>query len=351
MLDMIKKLSAMPGVSGRECAVRQEIFNKAQSICEHVKVDDIGNVIAFKKGKHPSKQRVMFSAHMDEVGFFISYIEENGFLRFKTVGGIDRAVLTGARVLVGEKALPAVVAARPVHLLSKDNKGAAPSLTELYIYTGADSRKEVMEHGIMPGDFAVFDSEFTFFGDGFFKGKAFDDRAGCALLLNLMEKEPYYDTYFAFTVLEEEGLYGAAGAAFNIKPDIAVVVEATTAADIGGTAEDERVCALRKGPVLSFLDGCTLYDAGLYNTAQNIADKNNIPWQPKTVIAGGNDAGAIQASAGGARVLAVSLPCRYLHTPSCVMHKSDIDAVAKLLDLLCQELGGLDYDREIAAFL
>jgi len=226
--------------------------------------------------------------------------------------------------------------------LSKDEKQLAPKLSELFIHIGADSAEKVRREGIAPGDDAVFDGGFSQFGDGFFTSKALDDRAGCALLLELMKCEPEYDTYFAFNTLEEEGLRGAYGSAFEVKPDIAVIVEATTAADLSTVAPEKRVCALRGGPVLSFLDGRTLYDRGLYQRAARLADENGVRWQPKTLVAGGNDAGAVQTAGEGARVLAVSLPCRYLHTASCVMHEADVADTARLLRLICDDFGGMD---------
>ena len=341
MLTAIRTLAMLPGVSGHEDAVRAEILARAGALADRAYTDACGNVLAFKKGRKRAESRVLLAAHMDEMGLVVSHVEENGFLRFLTAGGIETYVLPGARVLVGDARLPGVICARPVHLLPKDEKRLPPKLSELFIYIGADSAEKVRKAGIGPGDDAVFDGGFSTFGDGFFTSKALDDRAGCALLLELMKADLEYDIYFAFHALEEEGLRGAYGAAFAIKPDIAVVVEATTAADISVVTPEKRACALRRGPVLSFLDGRTLYDRALYERAARIADENGIPWQPKTLVAGGNDAGALQTVGEGARVLAVSLPCRYLHTASCVMHESDVANTARLLRLICDDFGGI----------
>lgn len=341
MLTDIRALAMLPGVSGYEDAVREEILARASALADQVYTDACGNVLAFKKGRRRAECRVLLAAHMDEVGLVIAHIEENGFLRFLTAGGIEPYVLPGTRVLVGDARLPGVICARPVHLLKKDEKRMPPKLSELFIYIGADSDEKVRKAGISPGDDAVFDSGFHAFGDGFFASKALDDRAGCALLLELMKSDLEYDTYFAFHTLEEEGLRGAYGTGFAIKPDIAVVVEATTAADISVVSPEKRACALRRGPVLSFLDGRTLYDRELYERAARLADEDGIPWQPKTLVAGGNDAGALQTAGEGVRVLAVSMPCRYLHTASCVMHESDVINTARLLKLICDDFGGI----------
>ena len=186
--------------------------------------------------------------------------------------------------------------------------------------------------------FAYFVSDYCEFGDGFIKVKALDDRIGCMLLIELINSELEYDTYFCFNVQEEVGLRGSTCTSFTVQPDIAVVLESTTAADIDGVSGAERCCLLGKGPVVSYMDGRTVYDRELYSKAFEIAKENGISIQTKTKIAGGNDAGAIQNSAGGCRVCAVSLPCRYIHTGSSVVKKSDISETQKFLKAFINSL-------------
>ena len=216
-------------------------------------------------------------------------------------------------------------------------KKAAPTLDKLLIDIGADSREEA-EKLVRPGDVAVFDSVFTKLEGGLFKAKALDDRAGCALLLELAGRTPRYDMVLAFTVQEEVGLRGAGAVAYAVQPDIAVVVDATTAADTAGVTSDKQVCRIGGGPVVSFMDKRTLYDKALYDRIRGLADQRKIPNQTKTVIAGGNDAGAIQTQCAGVRVAAVSLPCRYIHSASCVLHKKDVAATRELLQVLADAL-------------
>ena len=172
------------------------------------------------------------------------------------------------------------------------------------------------------GDIVYFSSEYTEFGNGMIKSKAVDDRFGCALLIELIKSDLEYDAYFTFTVQEEIGLRGARAAAFSVNPDVAIAVEATTAADIEGVSGNKRVCSLGKGAVVSYMDRGTMYDKELYNYAFEIAEKKNISCQTKTLIAGGNNSGAIHIAGNGVRTIAVSAPCRYLHSPSCVVKLS-----------------------------
>lgn len=184
----------------------------------------------------------------------------------------------------------------------------------------------------------IFESVYYEFGNGFIKAKALDDRIGCMLLIELIKSEIEYDKYFCFNVQEEVGLRGAMCTSFAIQPDISVILETTTAADLCGVTGGDRVCVLGDGPVVSFMDGRTIYDKELYTLAMTAAKENNIKVQIKTAIAGGNDAGAIQTSGRGSRVMAVSLPCRYIHSGSSIVKSSDIDETRKLLKAVLPRL-------------
>ena len=188
------------------------------------------------------------------------------------------------------------------------------------------------------GDFAYFSSNYYEFGEGFIKAKALDDRIGCMLMIELINSALEYDTYFCFNVQEEVGLRGSKCTSFDIQPDISVILESTTAADLCGVTGGDRVCVLGDGPVVSFMDGRTVYDKTLYKLARKIADDNNIPAQTKTAIAGGNDAGSIQTSGKGSKVIAISLPSRYIHSSSSVVKSEDIENTRKLLNKLLPKL-------------
>lgn len=331
---MLKDLCLLNGTSGREEAVRNYIIEKIKDKCEY-SVDALGSVIAFKKGKKAPDKKVLVAAHTDEVGFIITNITDDGFLRFAPVGGIDAAVVLGRRVDIN--GIKGVVGAKAVHLLSDDEKKNEPAFDKLAIDIGAADKAEA-EKAVSLGDCAYFASDYCEFGDGFIKSKALDDRIGCMLMIELINSDLEYDTYFCFNVQEEVGLRGSGCSAYAVKPDVAVILESTTAADIDGVTGGDKCCVLGKGPVVSFMDDRTIYDKQIFDLAFEVAKEYNIKIQPKTKIAGGNDAGAIQKSGAGCRVAAVSLPCRYIHSGSSVVKIADIEETRRFLPLFLSKL-------------
>lgn len=337
MVERLRELCLLNGASGDEARVRG--FIQANIHADEVFTDNLGNLIAFKKGRKTPKHKIMFAAHMDEVGFMITDIGEDGFLSFDAVGGINPAVALGRGVVL-ESGASGVIGTKAIHQQSADERKKMPDLGELYIDIGASSREEAEKLAPL-GSYAYFDADFFEFGDGFVKGKAIDDRAGCLIMMDMINGEPEYDAWYAFTVQEEVGMRGAKAAAFTIAPDIAIVLETTTACDIAGVSGAKRVCELGKGAVVYYMDRNTVYDRGLYSLAFETAKANGIPVQTKTLVAGGNDSGAIHVSAGGVRTCAVSVPCRYLHSPSCVIKMSDFEAVRALAEKLLSAVGEL----------
>lgn len=331
---MLKDLCLLNGTSGREDAVRNYIIEKIKDKCEY-SVDVLGSVIAFKKGKKAPDKKVLVAAHTDEVGFIITDITDDGYLRFAPVGGIDAAVVLGRRVDIN--GIKGVVGAKAVHLLSDDEKKNEPAFDKLAIDIGTADKAEA-EKAVSLGDCAYFASDYCEFGDGFIKSKALDDRIGCMLMIELINSDLEYDTYFCFNVQEEVGLRGSGCSAYAVKPDVAVILESTTAADIDGVTGGDKCCVLGKGPVVSFMDGRTIYDKQIFDLAFEVAKENNIKIQTKTKIAGGNDAGAIQKSGAGCRVAAVSLPCRYIHSGSSVVKIGDIEETRRFLPLFLSKL-------------
>lgn len=338
MLELIKELSSLSGISGRENAVRDFIISQIKDYAEY-SVDALGNLIVFKKGRKPANHKVMIDAHMDEVGFIITSVTSEGFLRFAKVGGINTGVLTGRRIKVGEKGVSGVFGIKPIHLVDKSDENKLPDADDLYIDIGAKNKEEAEKY-VRPGDSAWFDSEFVCFGDGFIKSKALDDRVGCAILIELIRGELEYDTWFSFSVQEEIGTRGAAVSAFGIAPEYAIVVETTTAADISGVKGEKRVCICGEGGTVSFMDRSTLYSKELFDRAFELAEKKNIRCQVKTTVAGGNDAGAIHKSRAGVKTLTVSVPCRYLHSPACVIKYDDAVSSLELIKALAEDFAG-----------
>lgn len=335
--QLLADLCAIDGVSGHEKAVRDYILarlNESSAPME-VHTDNMGNVIVHLIGKEKANKIVQLDAHMDEVGFIITGIGEDGFLRFDTIGGIDSRVLFGHRVRIG--AQKGVIGGKAGHQCSADETKKVPSADSLRIDIGADSKEEA-EKLVKIGDCGTFDNELIWIGEDHFLGKAVDDRVGCMLLLELAQKQPSRDLWLSFSVQEEIGLRGAGVATEAIRPDYAVAIDATTAADVAGNSPDQSVCFVGQGAVVSFADRATLYDPELYQRIRKMADEKGIPTQTKTTVAGGNNAGAMQGRHTGVHMTAVSLPCRYIHSSACMGKIQDVDAMYNLLEMLAEEL-------------
>ncbi len=335
MLEHLKNLCLLDGISGREKAVRDYIINEVKDKVSYT-VDPMGNLLCLKKGRKTPKNKVMISAHMDEVGFIVTYICNNGFLRFTSVGGVDSKVVCGRAVTVGENKISGIIGQKAMHLTEGEEGSTCKELTSLYIDIGA-SDKEEAEKYVNIGDGVYFKSDYVQFGKNKVKAKAIDDRFGCAVMLKMIDSELEYDAHFAFLVQEEVGCRGAGPAVFSIRPDYAIVLEATTASDIAFVDDEDRVCVQGKGAVVSFMDRSTVYNPELFKGAFELAKKNNIKIQPKTTVAGGNDAGTIHKSCEGVNTIAVSLPCRYIHSGTCVADTEDMSDCYILATALYEE--------------
>ncbi|MBQ9066657.1 MAG: M20/M25/M40 family metallo-hydrolase [Clostridia bacterium] len=336
MIETIKELCAIHGPSGRERAVREWIV---AHLPEDVpfETDPLGNLYVHKKGREAPDQTLMICAHMDEVGLIVTGATDEGYLKFDEIGGIDPAVLIGRPVEL-ENGKTGVISVKPLHLSSETERKAIPKMTEMVLDIGAGSKEEAQK-AAPPGSFAAYPYDFQTFGDTRIKCKALDDRVGCAMMLSLIRQTLPYDVEFVFTVQEEVGTRGAEAAAHRVQPDLALILETTTAGDICGVTGTRRACVLGEGPVVSYMDRRTVYDIDLYRKAMSLAEQYGIPCQTKTVVAGGNDAGSVQRTGGGARVLAVSVPTRYLHSPVCVMDETDLESTMRLLNILVPLLG------------
>ncbi len=211
-------------------------------------------------------------------------------------------------------------------MLSGEEKTKIPDKDSLFIDIGATSKKDAEQY-VEVGDTAVFDSDWVEFGDNKIKAKALDDRAGCAIAIELIKSDLPFDAWFSFSVQEEVGLRGAKAAAYNVNPDFAIALETTTACDIADTPEHSTVCCLNKGAVVSFMDSSTIYEKSLFDCAFEVAKEKSAKIQVKRGTTGGNDAGAIHLTRDGVRTLTLSVPCRYLHSAECVIDKRDVKSV------------------------
>lgn len=329
MKSLLARLSEAFGPSGCEDEVRRILVDEIKASAERLEVDPMGNLLAsFGKGK--SGPRAMIAAHMDEVGFIVDYIEEDGYLRFKKVGGIDDRILPSSRVQVGQRRIPGVIGIKPKHLQKgKESESVVPS-DDLVIDIGARSKAEA-EEVVRVGSYAAFDTRFVSITDVVVAGKALDDRAGCAMAAELVREELPLPVDLAFTVQEEIGLRGAKVAAARIAPDFAVVLEATTCADMPDPSSPKRSTRLGAGPVLTFQDASSIPHRGLLDLLERTAQEEGIPYQWKQTTAGGNDGGSIHLTGGGIPTVSISLPCRYLHSPCSLLSLSDMEAAVRLL--------------------
>lgn len=321
----LRQLTDIDAISGNEGALRKAIMEAAKPLCDELYIDRSGNVIATKHGTDDRLPHVVFSAHMDEIGFLISGHTDDGLLRIMPVGGIDPRVAVSKWVRVGKDNIPGVIGAMAIHLQSPEDRQRVLGFDKLFIDIGAKDQKEA-ERLCPVGTYAAFDTPYTPFGDGFVVSKALDDRVGCFNLLRILEGKYAARVTCAFVTQEEVGLRGARGAGYSLQPDIAVVLEGTAANDVGDVPKRARVCEAGQGVCVSFMDGASMADRGLYKTMLSLATSEGIPHQVKRAVTGGNDAGAYQRAGMGARTVVLSVPCRYIHSGASVAKVSDIDA-------------------------
>ena len=336
MIDLLKDLCRLSGVSGDEDRVREFIRTQAAPYASSIRTDALGNLIVFKKGRKSTGNKLLLAAHMDEVGIIVTRITDEGFLKFDFVGGVDRRVAIGKPVLIGDKKVPGLIGLKAIHLVSREEMKKVPKTDSLYIDIGCKDKEEA-EQLVSLGDCGCFIGQPEELGQGYLKAKAIDDRVGCAIMLELLKEELPLDVTFAFTAQEEVGTRGAFAAAFSVTPEVALVLETTTAADLPGVEDHRKVCAPGKGPVISYMDGGTIYDRGLFEDLRRLAQDHSIPWQTKEYIAGGNDARTIQRTKSGVRVAALSAAVRYLHAPASVGSLSDFEHMLKLTRLFLQD--------------
>lgn len=326
---MIKTLSNTFGPSGCEKRVA-EIVASLLPDTVLTSTDKMGNLYATKEAVGEAKGTIMLCAHMDEVGFIITEIHEDGTLAFQTVGGVSASCLLGKRVSVGENLIRGVIGTVAVHQLTKENKEQDVPVSKMYIDIGASGAEEAGTM-VSVGDYAVFDTAF-FQTDICFCGKALDDRLGCAAIIDILNcyQPKNYRLVACFTVQEETGLRGAKVASRVIQPDVAIVFETTTCNDIPNIKEEKRVTELGKGVALSFADACTIYPIKLRDFLVSLAERDAIAYQFKKQTFGGNDCGSISVSNGGVPVAVFSVPCRYLHTPASLAAVADYQSCIRL---------------------
>jgi len=342
-ISLLSELCKTPGAPGFEEPVRKVVLRELEGLCDEVTVDKMGNVYAIRRGA--SDKSVMIGAHMDEIGFMVTHIDDKGFIRFTTLGGFDPKTLTAQRVIVhGKEDIIGVMASKPIHVMTQDERNKVAKLSDYFIDTGLSAEK--VKELISVGDSVTREREFIEMGDCV-NCKSLDNRLAVfisiELLKNLKGKQLPHDLYVVFTVQEEVGLRGANVASLNIRPHFGFGLDTTIAFDLPGAAAHEMITKLGEGTAIKIMDASTICDVRMVRYMKAVADRNTIKWQPEILTAGGTDTAGIQRmSPGGSIAGAVSIPTRHLHQVIEMAHKEDIQGSIDLLTACVQELDTFD---------
>lgn len=337
MNDLLQQLTEAIGVSGSEKEVRLLIRDLIADHVDTWSVDPMGNLFATKQGTGQVPLRVLIDAHMDEVGLIVTDIDSHGMLKFAKVGGIDDRALLGKVVLVGPKKVTGVIGARAVHLIKASEDYKIVKAEAMRIDIGAKN-KDAANGKVNVGDYASFDTSYEESGDTAL-GKAFDNRVGCAALIELLRAERFpFDLVAAFTVQEEVGLRGAGVSAFAARPDVAFVLECTPAYDLPTKDDTSPNVALGHGPAIYVMDARTIQDPRLVAHLARTAEDEGIPCQIRRPGGGGTNTGAIQRAAGPIPTATLAVPGRYAHTPSMMINLHDYRNLVQLADRALRRL-------------
>lgn len=342
--SLLSKICTTPGAPGFEQKIRELVIQQVTPLVDEVQVDNMGNVYAIKRGTGDKK--VMIGAHMDEIAFMVTHIDDNGFIRFHTLGGFDPKTLTAQRVIVhGKKDIIGVMASKPIHVMSADERNKVAKLSDYFIDTGLTA--EEVKELVTIGDPVTREREFIEMGNCV-NGKSLDNRLAVFILIEtfkqLQGKEVPYDVYGVFTVQEEVGIRGANVSALRINPDFGFGLDTTIAFDLPGAAAHEKITELGKGTAIKIMDASTICDYRMVRFMKETADKHSIKWQPEILTAGGTDTAGIQRmTEGGSIAGAVSIPTRHLHQVIEMAHKDDIQGSIDLLAACLLDIATFDW--------
>lgn len=327
---ILKELSEAFGVSGNEDRVRAVVLDAVRDHVDEIEVDALGNVLTLKRGTGDDHMRVMLAAHMDEVGLMVVGHDDDGFLKVETVGGIDPRLLPGSFLQVGDERMTGVIGIKPIHLTEDNEMDKITETKNLVVDIGAKGKSEAQKLAPL-GTYATFATQFRELGPTA-SGKAFDDRAGCAVLVELLRGKPFdFDLHAAFTVQEEVGLRGAQTAAYAIEPDCAFALEGTIADDIPKEKDVSPTTELGKGPAITLMDHSFIADRRLLRLLTDTGDELDIPYQFKQPGIGGTDAGAIHLIREGTPSATVAVPSRYIHSPVALLSLDDFQNTVRLM--------------------
>jgi len=341
-VNLLKEICEVAGTSGFEQRIREVVLREVTPLVDNVSIDNMGNVVAVKNGK--GDKRVMVGAHMDEIGFIVTHIDDKGFVRFHTLGGFDPKTLTAQRVVVhGTEDLTGVMGSKPIHVMSPEEKTKMPKTTDYFIDLGMP-KKEV-EKIVSVGNPITRQRELIEMGNCV-NCKSIDNRVSVFILIETLRllKDVPYDVYGVFTVQEEVGIRGANAATLAVKPDFGFGIDTTIAYDVPGASPQEMVTKLGEGTGIKIMDSSTICDYRMVDYMKKTADKNKIKWQPEILPAGGTDTSGIQRmTPGGSIAGAISIPTRHIHQVIEMADKDDIQASIDLLKACLEDLDKYDW--------
>ena len=340
---LLSSVCEVAGAPGFEQRVRELVIREIKNSVDECQIDNLGNVIALKKGTS-SKKKVMVAAHMDEIGFIVTHIDDQGFVRFHTLGGFDPKTLTAQRVIIhGKKDLVGVMGSKPIHVMTASERTKVPKTTDYFIDLGMP--KEEVEKHISVGDSITRQRELIEMGDCI-NCKSIDNRVSVFILIETLKnlKKIPYDLYAVFTVQEEVGIRGAQVSALKIQPDFGFGLDTTIAYDVPGAAGHEKITELGKGAAIKIMDSQTICDYRMVAYMKELAKKKKIKTQLEILPAGGTDTMGVQRSTpGGSIAGAISIPTRHIHQVIEMAHKDDIQQSIELLKACIENLDQYDW--------
>ena len=345
-INLLKQVCETAGAPGHEKPIRDLVIKTIKPFVDECRIDNLGNIISVKRGSGKSNEKIMVAAHLDEIGFMVTHIEEGGFVRFHTLGGFDPKTLTAQRVKIhGKKTVPGVMGTKPIHVMAPEERTKMPKSKDYFIDTGM--QKEELEKLVKVGDPITWERELVEMGDCV-NCKSIDNRVSVFILIEALKrlKKIPYDLYAVFTVQEEVGLRGANVSAHQINPSFGIALDTTIAYDVPGAQSHEKITELGKGAAIKIMDGSVICDYRMIEFLKQTANKNNIEWQPEVLPAGGTDTAGLQRMGkDGAISGAISVPTRHLHQVIEMANKKDIEKCIALLVAAVGEINRFDWSH------
>ena len=342
-IKLLKRICEAPGAPGREQEVRKIVEDAVSSYADEFYTDNLGNLVVVKRGT--GDRKVMVAAHLDEISFIVTHVDEDGFARFHTLGGFDPKTLTAQRVIVhGKEPVMGVMGSKPIHLMKAEDRTKAPKTTDFFIDFGMSAEK--VKQLVSVGDVVTRERTLIEMGDCV-NGKSLDNRVSVFILAETLRQigPPAHDLYAVFTVQEEVGIRGAQVATHSINPDFGIGLDTTIAFDLPGASSHEKITELGKGAAIKIMDSSVISDSRMIAFLRDTANDHGIPWQNEILTAGGTDTSALQrAGKMGSIAGCISVPTRHIHSVIEMCHKQDIQAAISLLTKSIENLDKFDYN-------